>query len=61
VADAVIEVLSRPGWALPPVRSVPRAVGLLRVLEAPGIDRLTDVGVTVWREIMRRTGVLPAA
>lgn len=61
VADAVLDVLARPGWAVSPVRSVPRAVGLLRVLEAPGVDRLTDVGVAVWREVMRRTGVLPAA
>ena len=61
VADAVIEVLSRPGWASPPVRSVPRAVGLLRVLEAPGLDRLTDLGVSVWREVMRRTSGPPAA
>jgi len=55
VADAIIELLSRPGWALPPVRSVPRSVGLLRLLDAPGLDRITDVGVAVWREVMRRT------
>jgi NADP-dependent 3-hydroxy acid dehydrogenase YdfG len=56
VADAVVELLQRPGWALPPVRSVPRRVGLLRVLEVPGVDRLTDVGITVWREVLRRAG-----
>ena len=56
VADAIVAMLSRPGWAVPPVLSTPRVVGLLRILEAPGIDRVTDVGVSVWREIMRRTG-----
>lgn len=60
VADTIVAMLSRPGWAVPPVRSVPRVVGLLRILEAPGIDRVTDVGVSVWREIMRRTGHGPA-
>lgn len=54
VSDAVIEVLSRPAWAVPPVRSAPRSVGLLRILEVPGLDRLADVGVSVWREVMRR-------
>jgi hypothetical protein len=61
VADAVVDMLGRPGWTLPPVRSVPRAVGLLRLLEAPGLDRLADVGVAAWREVMRRTGNAPAA
>ena len=61
VADAVVELLGRPGWSQPPVRSVPRPIGLLRLLDAPGLDRLTDVGVSVWREVMRRTGGLPAA
>jgi len=61
VADAVIDVLGRPSWALPPVRSVPHAVGLLRLLEIPGVDRVTDVGVAVWREVMRRTGTFTAA
>jgi short-subunit dehydrogenase len=55
VADAVVEMLGRTGWTVPTVRSVPRAVGLLRVLEAPGVDRLADIGVTIWREVMRRT------
>lgn len=54
ISGAVIDLLSRPGWAVPPVRSAPRSVGLLRVLEVPGLDRLTDVGVAVWREVMRR-------
>lgn len=54
ISDAVIDMLTRPGWAVPPVRSAPRSVGLLRVLEVPGLDRLTDVGVSVWREVMRR-------
>ncbi len=61
VADTVIDTLRRPAWALAPVTSVPRAVGLLRLLEVPGIDRLTDVGVSVWREVMRRTGGSSAA
>lgn len=56
VADAVVAMLDRSGWSVPTVRSVPRAVGLLRVLEAPGVDRLADVGVSIWREVMRRTG-----
>ena len=56
ISDAVVELLARPGWAVPPVLSAPRRVGLLRVLEIPGLDRLTDVGVSVWREVMRRTG-----
>ena len=54
VADAVIGTLTRPGWATPPVRSTPRAVGLLRLLEAPGVDRVADVGISLWREVMRR-------
>lgn len=54
ISDAVMDLLSRPGWAVPPVRSAPRSVGLLRLLEVPGLDRLTDVGVSVWREVMRR-------
>jgi len=61
VADAVVALLGQPGWALPPVRSVPRVVGLLRLLEAPGVDRLTDLGVSVWREVMRRTGVVSSS
>ena len=61
VADAVVDLLNGPGWAAPPVRSVPRAVGWLRLLEAPGLDRLTDAGISVWREVMRRTGGSPAA
>jgi len=60
VADAVVAVLAQPGWAQPPVRSVPRVIGLLRLLEAPGVERLTDVGVSVWREVMRRTGSFPS-
>ena len=58
VADAVVDTLGRSGWTVPTVRSVPRAVGLLRILEAPGVDRLTDVGVSLWREVMRRTSSL---
>jgi 3-hydroxy acid dehydrogenase/malonic semialdehyde reductase len=54
VADAVVDTLSRPGWATPPVRSTPRVVGLLRVLEVPGVDRVADVGISLWREVMRR-------
>jgi NADP-dependent 3-hydroxy acid dehydrogenase YdfG len=61
VADTVVDMLGRSGWTVPTVRSVPRAVGLLRVLEAPGMDRLADVGVSIWREVMRRTGNQPAA
>jgi 3-hydroxy acid dehydrogenase/malonic semialdehyde reductase len=61
VADTVVGLLSRPGWTVPPVRSVTRAVGLLRVLEVPGIDRISDVGISVWREVMRRTGGADAA
>ncbi len=61
VADAVVQMLGRSGWTVPTVRSVPRAVGLLRVLEAPGVDRLADVGVSIWREVMRRTSRPDAA
>ena len=54
VADVVVDTLSRPAWAAPSVRSTPRAVGLLRLLEVPGVDRVADVGISIWREVMRR-------
>lgn len=56
IADSVLRVLDRPGWATPPVRSAPLPIGLLRVLELPGVDHLTELAVCAWREVMRRVG-----